>query len=73
MTCCENEVTTVRMCPSKRVVAAAENVRLAVEADRRRLATKLARLDERVAAGDLHLTRIVHHAAWCECLTAREL
>ena len=56
MTCCENEVRPVRLSPSQ-VVAAAESVRLAVEADRRRLAAKLARLDARVSAGDVHLTR----------------
>jgi len=52
MTCRENELS-----PS-RVVAAAENVRRVVVADRRRLATKLKRLDARIAAGDAHLT---HH------------
>ncbi len=45
----------MRMSPSQRVVAAAESVRLVVEADRRRLAAKLTRLDARVSAGDVHL------------------
>jgi len=45
----------MRMCPNERVVAAAESVRLVVEADRRRLAAKLERLDGRVSAGDAHL------------------
>ena len=69
MTCCENEVSVVRMSPSQRVVAAAENVRQIVEADRRRLAAKLQRLDERVAAGDVHLTR--HRAAVARHLAVR--
>ena len=37
------------------VVEASERVRQIVEADRRRLAAKLARLDARVSAGDSHL------------------
>jgi hypothetical protein len=45
------------MSPSQRVEAAAETVRLIVDADRRRLEAKLARLDARVLAGDLHLSR----------------
>lgn len=45
----------MRMSSNERVVAAAQSVRLVVEADRQRLATKLARLDARVAAGDSHL------------------
>jgi len=45
------------MSPSQRVAAAAEFVRQLVEADRRRIETKLARLDKKIAAGDVHLTR----------------
>jgi len=45
----------MRESSSQRVVAAAERVRLVVEADQRRLAAKLRRLDARVSAGDVHL------------------
>jgi len=45
------------MSSNQRVAAAAESVRLIVEADRGRVATKLKRLDGRVAAGDAHLVR----------------
>ena len=43
--------------PSQRVAAAAESVRLVVEADRRRLAAKLRRLDARIDGGDVHLSK----------------
>lgn len=49
------EKETMRMSSNQRVAAAAESVRLIVEADRGRVATKLKRLDARLAAGDLHL------------------
>lgn len=45
----------MRMSASERVVAAAQSVQSVVAADRRRLAAKLARLDARVLAGDVHL------------------
>jgi len=59
----------MRVCPSQRAAAAAENVRQIVEADRRRLAAKLQRLDERVAAGDAHLKS--HRASIARHLNAK--
>jgi len=38
------------------IIAAGEHVRWAVLADRRRVERKLRRLDERIAAGDAHLS-----------------
>jgi len=45
----------MRVSSSQRVAEAAERVRGVVEADQRRLKAKLARVDRRIAAGDVHL------------------